>query len=376
MSEDVLEAIVKQVMTRAGENVSFGWQGGEPTLMGLPFFEKVIEYQKQYGKRQIVGNGLQTNGILIDKQWAHFLDSNKFLVGLSLDGPEHIHNRYRVNRSGQSTWTRVVDSAKLMLDKGVAVNALTVVNDYSVQFPQDIYEFHKELGLTFMQFIPCLEPDDDNPERTASFSVSSEEYGDFLCRLFDLWIADFEYGTPTTSVRFFDSVFYNYVGLTAPDCTLLPECGVYVVIEHNGNVYSCDFFVEPAWYLGNVMQAELSEMLNSELQKKFGKTKRKLHDQCSNCQWLKYCWGGCIKDRNHNPLDNNLTYFCHSYQKFFEHADTRLRQLAQNWQRQQIESAHKQAANVSGKKSEHKIGRNESCSCGSGIKYKNCCGVY
>ncbi|MFQ5753350.1 MAG: anaerobic sulfatase maturase, partial [bacterium] len=288
MSGAILEETIRQVMNQAGENVSFGWQGGEPTLMGLSFFEKVIEYQKRYGRGQIVGNGLQTNGILIDEPWANFLNKHHFLVGLSLDGPEYIHNRYRRTRGGQGTWMRVVDSAKLMLDKDVAVNALTVVNDFSVQFPQAIYEFHKELGLNYMQFIPCLETDPYDPGRAASFSVSPEKYGDFLCRLFDLWMADFIDNQPTTSIRFFDSVFYNYVDLLAPECTLLPACGVYLVVEHNGDVFSCDFFVEPAWKLGNVMEGDLSQMLNSERQYEFGRMKAEIPEDCKNCKWLRY----------------------------------------------------------------------------------------
>jgi len=225
MSETVLEEMIRQVMAQAGPEISFGWQGGEPTLMGLDFFEKAVDLQKRYGRSRSVGNGLQTNGLLIDGKWAPFLARYNVLVGLSLDGPEHVHDRYRKLRGGGSSWSRVRDRARLMLDAHVSVNALVVVNDYSVRFPEEIYLFHKELGLNYMQFIPV----------TAPFTLSAEEYGPFLCKLFDLWLADFKDGLATTSIRFFDSLFFHYVDMRPPECTLLKECGVYVVGEHNGD---------------------------------------------------------------------------------------------------------------------------------------------
>ncbi len=376
MSEAILEETIRQVITGAGSNVSFGWQGGEPTLMGLPFFEKAIEFQKRYGRGQTVGNGLQTNGILIDEKWAKFLQKYSFLVGLSLDGQEHIHDYYRLMLGGQGSWSRVVDSGKRMLDAGVAVNALTVVNDYSVQFPQEIYEFHKDLGLTYMQFIPCVETDPENPTRAAPFSVSSEKYGDFLCTLFDLWTTDFVDNAPTTFIRYFDSVLHNYVDLSPPECTLLPNCGVYVVVEHNGDVYSCDFFVEPEWKLGNVMEGNLTEMLNSERQDEFGQMKADLPRACKNCRWLKYCRGGCTKDRLRDPRDKKLNHFCLSYKMFFEHADARLRQFAEDWKEQQAKALERDDLVKAIKRGEIKVGRNDPCPCGSGKKFKKCCGAY
>jgi len=333
MSEAILEEMIRQVMEQGSSPISFGWQGGEPTLMGLPFFEKAVEFQKTYGQGQTVGNGLQTNGILLDENWAHFLRENRFLVGLSLDGPQHIHDHYRVFRSGKGTWEQVVDRAKLLLDADVAVNALTVVSDYSAQFPEEIYEFHKSLGLTYMQFIPCVETDSRNPTQAAPFSVSPEQYGHFLKKIFDLWWNDFRNGRPTTSVRFFDSVFYTYVGITPPDCTFYKECGIYVVVEHNGDVYACDFFVEPRWRLGNVMNNRLIDLLNSKKQDAFGKVKVQLPQECLTCPWLKHCWGGCPKDRLRDPRDRGSNHFCRSYQMFFEHADARLRELARVWKR-------------------------------------------
>lgn len=369
MSEGVLEEVIRQVMSQSGRQVSFGWQGGEPTLMGLPFFQKAVDLERRYGRGQMVGNGLQTNGLLIDKDWARFFKEYSVLVGLSLDGPEHIHDYYRRQLGGRGTWSRVFDRAKLMMDAGVAVNSLTVVSDYSVHYPGEIYDFLKRSGFKYMQFIPCVESDPLNSGKAAPFSVSGEKFGKFLCKLFNLWVSDFQRGVPSTSIRFFDSLIYAYQGLEAPQCTLLKECGVYVVIEHNGDVYSCDFFVEPAWKLGNVMSSRLTDMLNSQRQREFGENKAKLPEVCRACTWLHYCRGGCIKDRLRDPRDGHGNHFCEGYRLFFAHADPRLKSLAEEGrkrlalqQRQQIEQRR------------GKVGRNDPCPCGSGLKYKKCCG--
>ena len=335
MPSAILKEIVRQVMVKGGSHLSFVWQGGEPILMGLPFFRKAVEFQKQYGHNRSVGNGLQTNGLLIDRKWARCFRKNNFLIGLSIDGPEHIHNRYRIKRGGKGSWRRVMDSANLLLDSGVAVNALTVLTDYSADFPEEIYHFHKSVGHLHMQFIPCVEPSSYDPAQIATFSISPEKYGQFLCTLFDLWCADFKNGRPSTSIRYFDSVFYSYVGMTAPECTLLRECGNYLVIEHNGDVYSCDFFVEHQWKLGNVMKKQLHAMLNSDRQNQFGKAKAAITDACRKCRWLLFCRGGCLKDRRNNPQDKEVSYFCRSYKMFFAHADARLRTMAKEWKWEQ-----------------------------------------
>lgn len=374
MSLETLEEMVRQVCRDGEQNISFGWQGGEPTLMGLPFFQKAVEFQQRYGRGKTIGNGLQTNGILIDPDWAKFLKQYNFLVGLSLDGPEHVHNHYRLLRGGNGSWDKVVDRAKLMLDAGVAVNALTVVNDYSVQFPEEIYEFHKNLGFTFHQYIPCVEVDPRNPENVAPFSVPAEKFGEFLCVLFDLWMKDFKDGVPTTSIRHFDSVFHSYVGMLPPECTLLPECGIYVVVEHDGSVYSCDFFVGSDWKLGDIREGNLKEFLNSDRQLEFGRMKSRLPEPCKTCKWLKYCRGGCTKDRIRDPQSHNLSHFCQSYQMFFEHADQQLQQLAERWKAQQIQHSRQEKVRQSIQAGAIIVGRNEPCPCGSGKKFKKCCG--
>lgn len=331
MTLETLEELTRQAMEQSGPHISFGWQGGEPTLMGLPFFEKAVEFQQRYGRSTSVGNGLQTNGVLLDVRWARFLREFNFLVGLSIDGPEHVHDRYRPFIGGQKSWQKVVDVAHMLLQEGVQVNALTVVNDYSGRFPEEIYDFHKSLGLPYMQFIPCVETSASDPTRAASFSVSAEQYGEFLIRVFDRWRGDFANGRATTSVRYFDAVFHKYVGLAAPDCTLARECGLYLVVEHTGDVYSCDFFVEPAWHLGDISRSTLAELLNSPRQEEFGRMKAAVHEECTSCRWLRNCWGGCTKDRIRNPRETGPNHFCRSYKMFFEHADEVLVRMACEW---------------------------------------------
>ena len=383
MSVDVLEEMVRQIMSDGGQQVSFGWQGGEPTMMGVDFFRKAVEFQQKYGRRgQVVGNGLQTNGLLINKEWCDFLKEYQFLVGLSLDGPAHIHDKYRFTKGGRPSWEKVSESARLMLDSGVAVNALIVVNDYSCHYAEEIYQFHKEMGFEFMQFIPCVEGDPNDPAQAASWSVTAEQYGQFLCDIFDLWKLDFVDGKPTTSVRWIDSVFHTYVNMPPPECTLLEECGCYVVVEHNGDIYSCDFFVEPEWKLGNLTEGRIIEMLNSDRQTEFGLWKKELPPECPECQWLTHCYGGCTKDRLRDPGDTGSNHFCRSYIMFFEHADAELRRLADEWlegqQREQEAAVRRlrELQEASAQTAEHAplVGRNEPCPCGSGKKYKKCCG--
>lgn len=371
MSLEILEEMVRQMMMQGGTEVSFTWQGGEPTLMGLSFYRKAVEFQKRYGNGQVVGNALQTNGLLIEEQWAKFFKEYNFLIGLSLDGPQHVHDRYRFLSGGRGSWKRVVDTAKLLLDAGVAVNALTVLNDYSVQFPEEIYNFHKELGLTYMQFIPCLEKHPAHREQIAAYSISGQQYGNFLKKIFDLWMADFVNDLPTTYIRFFDSLFYRYVNLTPPDCWMQSSCGVYLVVEHNGDVYSCDFFVEPRWKLGNLMDSKLIDLLNSPRQWKFAALKSNVPEKCRSCKWLNYCWGGCTKDRIQDPGDEGMNHFCEAYLMFFEYADSRFKQLAKSWQLRQKQEAVKKAL----LRGEIQVGRNDPCPCGSGKKFKKCCGI-
>ena len=370
MSGAVLERVMRDFLSQRAEGLSVGWQGGEPTLMGLPFFEMAVALEEKYGAGKTIGNGLQTNGLALDRAWARFFGKYHFLVGLSIDGPAHVHDRYRVMRGGAGTHGRVAAAARLLLDEGVPVNALTVVNDYSARYPDEIYDHHRGLGVDYMQFIPCVETDPAEPGRAAPFSVSAEAYGAFLCRVFDRWRADFRDGAPAASVRFFESLLFGYAGFEPPDCTLCETCGSYLVVEHNGDVYACDFFVEEGWKLGNVMGDGLAELYASGRQREFGARKAALPVPCASCPWLGRCRGGCPKDRERDPRDNGVSHFCAAYRMFFEHADAELKKLADEWRKKdEAERGRRARAALAGP-----AGRNDPCPCGSGLKYKKCCG--
>jgi uncharacterized protein len=259
-----------------------------------------------------------------------------FLVGLSLDGPEHVHDHYRVAENGAGSFRKASDAARLLLDAGVEVNALLVVNAWSVDFPEEVYGFLKSQGFTWMQFIPCANTgaagtDARGMGEIGDPRVAPEPYGRFLCRLFDLWLADFVDGKPTTSIRLFESLLLSCAGLPPGECTLAKECGNYVVVEHDGSVYPCDFFVQTGWRLGNLLETPLPALMDSTMQAGFGRMKSELPADCLDCEWVARCHGGCTRDRPGDQVGNGTSYLCDAYRIFFPHADSRLQSLADSW---------------------------------------------
>lgn len=298
MSDAVLDAMTRKMLQIGAPQTNFCWQGGEPTLMGLPFFQRAIELQRRHGHAgQQVANALQTNGLLLNDDWLPLLVNYRFLVGLSIDGPKEVHDRYRLRKGGQDSWEAVVKTARLLLSSGVATNALSVVTGPLADTGRERYEALVELGFEHLQFIPCVEHDPQDPARPAPYSVSGEQYGRFLCDVFERWLEDWENGRPRIFIRNFDSLLHTYVGQPAPDCTLLATCGVYLTVEHNGDVFPCDFYVETPWRLGNVLEDDLQTLFRSQTMDRFGAQKRELPEECRSCKWLKHCYGGCPKDR-------------------------------------------------------------------------------
>ncbi|TXT60193.1 MAG: Anaerobic sulfatase-maturating enzyme [Promethearchaeota archaeon] len=314
MNDTVLEEMIAQYMNYRFPESIFGWQGGEPTLMGLPFFQKVISLQQKYGSPgQVVGNALQTNGVLINEKWARFLSTFKFLVGLSLDGPKDIHDRYRRTNKRRSMWHEVMNAARLFQAHQVQFNILCVVSKANVNRVKEVYEFFVKNGFFYMQFIPALEA--DSKGKKASFCINSNQYGKFLCSLFDLW----KQNPNLVSIRTFDALLSYYLGVPKGSCTFEKQCANYLLIEYNGDVYPCDFFVQDTHKIGNLLDTELHELFEMR-NKSFGTRKSKLSEDCSKCRWLHLCYGGCIKDRifSDNPHPEK-TYFCDAYSQFFEH---------------------------------------------------------
>ena len=330
MADKVLEAYVRQTISaHRSPHVTFAWQGGEPTLLGLEFFRRAVELEKKYARPGLrIENTLQTNGVLIDADWCRFLRENRFLVGLSLDGPRHMHDAYRHDKAGNSVFDRVVRAAKLMQRHRVEFNILCTLNATNSRQPLEVYRFFRdELKAQYLQFIPIVEPDDYN--QVTERSVQPDLYGQFLIGIFDEWVRR---DVGKMFVLFFDGVLASYVRGRSTLCILRPTCGDGVALEHNGDVYSCDHFVEPAHLLGNIMQTPMGELVGSEKQRRFGQAKQDtLPRYCRECRYLFTCHGECPKNRLALTPDGEpgLNWLCPGLKAFFSHTEQPMRIMAE-----------------------------------------------
>ncbi len=366
MSHEVMERMVTDLLSYRFPETIFCWQGGEPTLMGLDFFEDVVATQIKHGRGgQTVGNALQTNGILINEDWAKFLARYKVVVGLSLDGPRELHDRYRINRGGEGTFERVLAAAEVMRRQGVAFNILCVVNRVNQERAREVYRFFRAHGFDYVQFIPALETDPATGAVT-EFSATPEGLGRFFREAFDEYRRD---GYPHVSERNFDAVMNLHLSCAPGMCTFDERCGEYLVVEHNGDVYPCDFFVREQWRLGNVMEQPLAEFFSHPLMKKFSKAKGLRSAECGECERLAWCHGGCLKDRlPHQAQGKGKTWFCQSYQELFASSYDEVERWVSEIRER--ESAGGNPVTPTNRK----VGRNEPCPCASGKKFKKCCG--
>jgi len=369
MNDEVLESMVSQYLALAGPRASFGWQGGEPTLMGLGFFRKAVELQCKHGTPgQVIGNGFQTNGVLIDAEWARFLAENRFLIGLSLDGPGAIHDYYRTDRGGHGSHARVLEGLAHLKAAGAEVNVLCMVTDVSVHCGGELFDYFVGLGLPWMQFIPCIEANAAG-DGLQPFSLDLDFYGGFLCELFDRWYAN---GRPQTYIREFEELLIAVATGQAASCVHSAQCGDYVVVEHNGDVYACDFHITPEWYLGNLMETPLEEILRSPRLQEFAEAKSHLDGRCRSCPWVRICYGGCPKYRvDSHGSRAPRTCFCPAIEQVLARNYERLLSLAQRATRGRPPATPQRSSAPIGEVVE----RNAPCPCGSGRKYKRCCMV-
>jgi len=320
MSRKVVEKMIADYLSLQFPVSVFSWQGGEPTLCGLDFFQEVVRLQMKYGRKgQRVSNTFQTNGFLLNGEWCRFFNKYFFFVGISIDGPEKIHDFYR----GKGSWEKVMKAVNLLKEYKVEFNVLSVLTRKSEGKAREIFNFFLDNGIRYLQFIPCLEKEE---KRIAPYSITPEGYGNFLIELFDLWWKERE----RVSIRLFDSLLEKLItGENKSFCPLSSTCGNYVVVEHDGSVYPCDFFVRKEWLLGNIMERNLVEIYESPKKKRFNLNKRFLSPECEECPYQEFCYGGCQKDRideKGNP--SAKTYFCVSYRIFFSHALPRLKRYA------------------------------------------------
>ena len=338
MDDEVLRAyITKYISSKPTPEVEFVWQGGEPTLLGLDFFKKIIEFQKPFMEQKKIINSLQTNGTLLNDKWCKFLKKNKFLIGISLDGPREIHDRYRLDRGGRGTFHRVMKGLKLLQKHGVEYNVMATVAKETAFNPLEVYRFFKNQGVEFIQFAPVIErvadlkrnyyglklagpssldKEEENVQVT-EWSVEAEKYGDFLIAIFDEWVRN---DVGKINVMNFEWALHAWIGNPSPVCIHAQHCGESVIVEHNGDIYACDHSMYPEYRLGNIIQDDPLEMVKKSINNGFGVCKEtSLPRWCRECEVLKACWGGCPKHRFTETSYNEpgLHYLCEGYKKFF-----------------------------------------------------------
>jgi uncharacterized protein len=385
MASDLLEDYTRQyIEAQRVPEVTFAWQGGEPTLMGLDFFRLAMQFQQKYQRPGMhIQNTLQTNGTILDDEWCSFFREHHFLIGLSLDGPRAMHDAYRVDKGGKPTFDRVMEGVAMLKKHDVEFNILTTLHAANVDHPSEVYHFLRdEVGTQYMQFIPIVEPEKEThlqgEDAVTNRSVTARQYGDFLIAIFDEWVRR---DVGRVYVQIFEVALAAWVGAPKGLCIFEETCGAALAMEHNGDVYSCDHFVEPTYKLGNLKQRPLLAMVNSQQQYQFGQAKRDtLPRYCRECPVLFVCNGGCPKDRILSTPDGEpgLNYLCEGYKAFFTHIDRPMRRMAEELQ------AERSPANIMYFLAQEEqelqrrfaqAGRNDPCPCGSGHKFKKCHGL-
>ena len=386
MSDDQLQAFVRQYIEAQpsdAKTITFAWQGGEPTLLGVEFFERVVELQKQFKPDGVqIDNAFQTNGVLIDERWCAFFKANRFLIGLSMDGPADLHDKYRYDKKGDPTFAATLNAMKQFKANGVEFNVLVCVNRVNADDGKRVYTYLRDTGAKFFQFIPIVEQRGvgQHPEEPAeagghahqhlvsSRSVLPDQFGRFLIDVFEQWIRR---DVGKVFVQIFDQALSAWLGMEPSLCVFKKDCGRALAIEHNGDLFSCDHFVEPDYKLGNILETPLLELANSNRQLEFAGAKSKtLPQYCLDCEVRFVCNGECPKNRFiETPTgDPGLNYLCEGYRAFFNHIDPWMKKMAAEFK------AGRPVANVMSKPGKGSSGRNDPCPCGSGRKRKKCCG--
>ena len=387
MTDEALDVYIRQLIeSQRTPEVTIAWQGGEPTLMGLDFYRRSIEYEKKYARPGVtIQHTMQTNGILLNDAWCEFFREHHFLIGLSLDGPQAMHDTYRVDKGGAPTFHKVMRAARLLQAHGVEFNILTTVNAANGDHPLEVYHFLRdEVGTQFIQFIPIVERINEHGEigfqegtQVSERSVKPEQWGTFLTAIFDEWVRR---DVGTVFVQMFDAALASWVGAPPGLCIFSETCGNALALEHNGDLYSCDHFVEPNYLLGNIKQRHMIELVSSDQQRRFGLHKRdSLPRYCRECEVRFACHGECPKNRFLQTPDGEpgLNYLCAGYKAFFTHIDRPMRIMADllRHDRAPAEVMLVLAAEEARlRKAYAKAGRNDPCPCGSGRKFKQCHG--
>jgi len=375
MPDELLEEyIVQHIDACPVPTINFSWHGGEPLLLGLDYFRKIAALQRKHKpSHQRITNGIQTNGLLLDEDWCRFLAAEGFAVGLSLDGPEELHDRYRVTRGQNSTHAQVMRGYGLLRQHRVPVDILCVVHAENVRHPAEVYRFFKQISAQYLGFLPLVERELDQEAGVSLRTVPAEAWGRFLCTIFDEWKRE---DIERIKVQIFEEAARTAFGQEQALCIFRKTCGEIPVVEHNGDFFSCDHFVDPDHRLGNIRETRLVDLLEGPAQRAFGKAKQDtLPRTCQTCKVLNMCNGGCPKDRFLRTPDGEagLNYLCAGYKQFFTHCRSFVAELSALWRRQSAGSPIPPVQTKSAQ-ANSKTGRNDPCPCGSGKKYKKCCG--
>ena len=383
MTDDCLESFTRQYLDLNPERCEFGWQGGEPMLAGLDFFRRALELQKKHRRAgQAVSNAFQTNGTLIDEAWCDLFAEDTFLIGISLDGPARVHDAFRLDRAGKPSYGRAWRGLELLQERGIEYNVLATLNRANVQHGANIYRFFVNRGVRYIQFIPILErlPGSDEP---TEFSCGGAEYGRFMLEVFEQWAAR---DVGKVSVRFIDDAIHSVLFGRAPTCVHSKRCAAAHVLEWNGDLYACDHFVYKEWRLGNILETPLEALVRGARLEEFSHLKTDLPEKCRACEFLEFCWSGCPK--HHRPIGvdpKRWNHFCEGYKMFYERSLPEVRRIAEYIRAGELPPMKDAPAAADGPLDENairiapgpmpgKVGRNDPCPCGSGRKFKQCCG--
>ena len=386
MSDSLLEEyIVQHIAAAPGPVINFSWHGGEPLILGLDYFRKIVAIQRKHQPRnQRVINGIQTNGTLLDEDWCRFLAEEDFAVGLSLDGPQGMHDRYRVTQAQNPTHRDAMRGYGLLRQHRIPCDILCVVHAENVQHPIEVYRFFKQIEASYIGFLPLVEPHPDGKGGVSSRTVPAEAWGAFLCTIFDEWKS---HDIERVKVQIFEEAARTAFGQEHALCIFRKTCGDIPVVEHNGDFFSCDHFVDAEHRLGNILEIPLVDLLESRAQSAFGQAKLDtLPRYCQRCEVLNMCHGGCPKDRflDTSEGEAGLNYLCAGYKRFFTHCQPFVTELSALWHRQSSRQSRQESpepfnaqlispAQAQDGRISPKTGRNDPCPCGSGRKYKKCC---
>jgi uncharacterized protein len=391
MPEAVLDSYIRQyIEAHDAPTVHFAWQGGEPTLLGVDYFRNLVAIQKKYANGKQIRNAFQTNGILLNDAWAQLFKEHGFLVGLSIDGPRAQHDTFRVDKGGQPTFDKVMRGMEVLKRHGIEFNTLTTVHRGNADAPLEVYRFLRDHGSGYMQFIPIVEriarqatsdglqlisPDFLGSAQVAPWSVEPHQFGRFLCTIFDEWVRR---DVGQIYVQLFDVSLEMWTGMEASLCVFRRQCGGALAIERGGDLYSCDHFVYPQNRLGNIMESPLESLVVSDEQRRFGEAKETtLPVYCRECDVRFACNGECPKHRFLTTPDGEpgLNYLCAGYKMFFHHVDPYMRFMAAELaSRRAPANVMRWATAMDMRAAMDKAGRNDTCPCGSGKKFKLCCG--